>query len=1066
MLKLILSISVIHTFVMGSINNVYAQENIKVSGVVKGSDSDEGLPGVTIFVKGTTNGTTSDIDGQFSLNIKEDAILVFSFIGYKTFETALNGRSIVNPILELDTETLDEVVIIGYGEQKKANLTGAVVTVDAKELEELSTGNLAQGLIGKLAGVQVSQNGTGIPGTASPLVIRAESASSLQRQVLYVIDGVVYSDNDFYAVPGPSGSEVFNRLDPSEIESISILKDGAAAVYGARAAGGVVLVKTKRGQAGKLKFTYNGASGIGQPTQIPDMLTGLQHAELFNEILDVQKSTGQRVNNNDYFTEDELAEIAKRDYNWLEGLYKTAYNQRHAMTMSGGSQDVKYFLAGSYYKETGNYDNLWYKRYSIRSNIDYDVTKNLKFGFGINFSQGDRKNPNYDPGSGNTGEGVLRDWYKRPLTASRWVPPTVNGDPVYNGSWNPYGLLKSDNYKTSTNDNTNFSAKIDYKVPFLDGLKLNGLLSYNINTSSGTRYGQDYPATRYFKDKGIGAGDSSTVNYGNSEGLYESFEKGNVYQFNLGANYSKTFGNHNLSAILVYEQQDGNTRGFSAQKNVADIRGFDYFWAFQNAGNTIGYSYNQGGRWSTIGRLNYDFKGKYLLESSFRAESSNKFSPANRFGIFPSASIGWVLSEESFIKDNVSFINFLKVRSSLGLTGNDGNSSASEWKPTFSAGQTGAIFGTSEVQTNAISANNNGFFVPSRTWAKSRSFNVGMDIAVLNQKLKLTSEYYYNLIYDAFDRPQNVPFVVGNPKPPQVNHKESFSKGYEFQTSYSDNVGKDMNFSIYGNFTKRRSRPLKLYQNPIVLGTWVDELKNDDSNQPGFVALGIIRDEQQLEEVKKMYPGNLNADGDVVINGLVLAPGMIYYKDLGGPNYSRVPDGKLDGNDRKIIAKYTTAPYSYGFGFTLGWKAWKLNTAFGGQFGHKAFIQKDEQVVDTNSNLVATQTQNTFAWWGDYWTEENQDASMPRPAKYGLDGEVSTFWMRNGHTLRLNNISLSYTMPEKIAKKVGMSNLKFYSSATNLWTIISPFNFKDPAVSRAFDYPLVRMVNLGLSFSI
>ncbi|MEQ8472887.1 MAG: TonB-dependent receptor [Marinoscillum sp.] len=1027
----------------------------KVSGKVTGSDTNDGLPGVTIQVKGKNIGVISDIDGQYSITAEDDDLLVFSFIGYKSQEVPVNGRTQLDLVLDLDLQQLDEVVVVGYGEQKKATLTGAITTIKPEDLEELPTGNLAQTLIGKLAGVQVNRNGTGIPGTPSPLVIRAESASGTERQVLYVIDGVIYSD-DSYALPGPSGSEVFNRLDPSEIESISILKDGAAAVYGARGAGGVVLVKTKRGNPGKLKFTYNGSVGVGQPTQIPEMLSGEQHAQMWNDILDIRKSLGARPSANDYFDDEEMANIRANDYDWLEGLFKAAVNQKHAISVSGGSEDVRYFLSGNYYNETGNYDNLWFKRFSVRTNLEYDITKDLMVGVGINFSEGNRRNPNYDPGSGNTGEGVLRDWYKRPLTAPRWIPPTYNGLPVNNGSWNPYGLLQSDNYKTNTSNNTNLSARLEYNVPFLSGLKLSSLLSYNINSSDGTTFGQDYLTYNFYSEGGnFISEDPSTILINNSEGLRESFEKSRVYQFNVSARYAKSFGNHNVGATFVYEQSDGYSRGFNAQKSIADIRGFDSFWAFQNGTNQINGVYNGLGRWGVIGRLTYDYEGRYIFESAFRSESSSKFSPEERFGVFPSVSAGWVISEESFFDNLRSGIDFLKLRTSVGLVGND-NVRPFEWKPAFNAGSTGPIFGQGTgVLTNAITARQNGFIVPSRTWSKTRTWNYGLDARALSNRLSFTYEHYYALTYDAFDRPLAI-YVLGNEKPPTINNKESFSTGDEFQVGFNDKIGGNFNYSIDANFTRRRSRPLKLFQNPLVLGQWDDQTLNDDSNQPGLIALGIIRTDEDLARVQEMYS---------TINGIPVAKGMIYYEDVGGANYSG-PDGQINGDDRRIIAEYTTPPYSYGFGLGFGYKNWRLNASFSGVFGHKEFIQKDEQLVDRNAGLAVNQYTSTFSWWGDYWTEENPNASMPRPAAYGFEGEVSTFWMRDGHTLRMNDISISYTLPKNVMSKIKLANLKFYASATNVWTIISPFDFKDPAVSQAFDYPLVRMINTGLSFSL
>ncbi|MEQ8241100.1 MAG: SusC/RagA family TonB-linked outer membrane protein [Cyclobacteriaceae bacterium] len=1061
--------------------NLTAQDNqVKVTGHVDGEDGQESLPGVTIQIQGTSNGVVTDIDGNYTIYASADDKLVFSFIGYLKEVVPVNNRTRIDVKLKLDLQELEEVVVVGYGEQKKANLTGAVTTIKPEELEEIPTGNLSQTLIGKLAGVQVNRNGTGIPGTPSPLVIRAESASGgISRQVLYVIDGVIFTNEQDGT--GPSGDEIFNRLDPTEIENISILKDAAAAVYGARAAGGVVVVTTKRGKKGKPRFSYSGSIGIGQPTQIPEMLSGYEHALMLNEISKVKGSLpGNRPPRAaDLYTPEELEIIKSRDYNWLDGLFKAAETHRHALNVSGGSETVRYFVGGNYYYESGNYDNLYFRRFGLRSNIEADITNNVKFNIGMSFSEGERKNPSYDPGSGNVGTGVLRDWYKRPLTAPKWLDPLVEGLPTKVGtSWNPYGLLQSNSNRLNSSNNTSIIPKLTYDVPFVKGLKLSTQVSINFNTSSGTTFNQNYDV---YEQKVIPGGNADKLIFSdtltgnvseinNSEGLGESWSKGVNYQWNSSVNYTKTFKKHNVNALLVYEQADGESRQLSLEQTGANVRGYPYVWAFSANGITNRGDYGQVGRWGVIGRLNYDYDGKYLFESTFRGESSSKFAASERFGIFPAVSMGWVISEEAFFNQTVPFIDFLKIRVSTGIVGND-NTRPYEHRPAFipESGASGPIFGTgSGSLSNVVEARNNGFTIPSRTWAKVNNNNIGMDFRGFDNRLSLTLEYYYNRTYDGFDRNSTYPFVIGNAKPPFENYRESFSTGQELQLGWSDKIGEEFSYSIDANFSKRRSRPLKLYQNPAVLGTWVDDLANDDSNQPGYVALGIIRTDEDIERIKAMYwDQSFWQDGLPTIFGIPIAKGMIYYQDLGGENFSREPDGVFDGNDRTIIAEYTTPPYSYGFSLGASWRGIRISASFGGVFGHKEFINKDEQAVPTNN-------ENVFAWWRDYYTEgdenlgvaPNLNSSLPRPFAYGAAGETSTFWMRDGHTLRLNFLNVSYQMPKKLADRMKLSSWKMFMSATNVLTIISPFDYKDPAVARGYDYPLVRTINIGTNFSL
>ncbi|WP_258105756.1 TonB-dependent receptor [Marinoscillum sp. MHG1-6] len=1033
------------------------------------SDDNAPLPGVTIIIKDTpSKGTVTDLDGNFSLQVNDEDVLIFSYVGFVTQEVPVSGKTEVNVTMPLDVESLDEVVIVGYGEQKKANLTGAIVSVKPDELEDIPTGNLAQTLVGKLAGVQVSRNGTGAPGVPSPLIIRGEDASgNIQRQVLYVIDGVIYTNEQDGT--GPSGDEMFNRLDPSEIESISILKDAAAAVYGARAAGGVVVVKTKRGKAGKTVVNYSGSVGVGQPTQIPKMLSGYEHASMLNDIAIGEGNLpgGRPPRASDLFTEEELELIKTRDYDWLDDLFKAAITNRHTLNVSGGSERVRYFVGGNYYYETGNFDNLWYRRYGLRSNIEADLTKDLLFNIGMSFNEGTRKVP-YVQGD----DGRLTGWFKTPLTAPKWVPAIMDGKPVDIGyANNPYGLLESGSERFSVSNNTNINTSLTYDVPFVKGLKLNTRFSYNLNTSTGSNHTTAYEVysleriagtnnNKLLFEETLSANDPRTINV--PAILSESWGKGVNYQLNTSISYANNFGKHNLNALLVYEQADGQSRSLSFNQTGALVDGYPYVWAYSANNITNRGDYDQTGRWGLIGRLNYDYDGKYLFESAFRGEASSKFAKSERFGFFPSVSLGWVISEESFLRDNVGFIDFLKIRTSVGIVGND-NTRPYEHRTAFipEAQANGPIFGTGNGSlSNTAQPRLNGFTVPSRTWAKVRNLNVGLDARVLDNRLSYTFEYYYNKTYDAFDRDRTYPFVLGNDKPPFENYKVSYSTGVEFMLGWSEKVGQDFGYSFDANFSTRKSRPVKLYQNPAVLGTWVDERKNPDSNQPGYFALGIIRDAEHLAEVEQMYPNQpRDANGFLLVDGKPLTPGMIYYEDVGGPDYSREPDGIIDGNDRGIIAKYTDAPYSYGFTLGASWKGFKVSGSFGGVFGHKVFITKNEQALPEVD-------ENVYSWWSDYWTEENTDAKLPRPYGYGYEGEHSTFWMRDGHTLRLNFLNFSYQMPKPISNRLKLNSWKFYVSVTNVWTIVSPFDYKDPVVSEGYDYPLVRTFNIGTSFSL
>ena len=1014
---------------------------------------EEGLPvpGTNIILKGTNQGTITNNEGYYSIpGIPEDGILVFSFLGMETQEIKAGNQTTINIILREESESMEEVVVVGYGSVKRANLTGAVVDIKAAELEDIPASNLSTTLQGRLAGVKISQ-ATGKPGSATPLEIRTSSSYGLVEAPLFVIDGIIYESQ-----------EQFDLLDPTEVESISVLKDASAAVYGARAAGGVVVVKTKSGSEGKTKINYSGSYGINHATQIPEMLSGHDHALMMNEIYDHENGKYRNDPNYEarkaadyrYYTEDELEYIQANEYDWLKGMWQDAFQTRQTLNISGGTEKVRYYAGGSYFFERGNIPDLFYNKYSLRTKLDANITKQIILSFGLNVNHNDSKQPYY---SEESQEGVLRDTYKQLLTAPKWVPPTINDLPVFNNmvTWNPYGLNQSGSYKKSSGNHSTINTALEYRVPFLEGLKLNAQWSYDLSSDKGKRYGQDYYVYN-FETTGthrhiltdVVAGDP--ILYNNREALQEGTGSSHSYQLNVSASYNRSFGKHEIFALVLYEQSESESEGFNTTLTGAAIRGYDYMWAFSQSNISNSPSASETGRLGYIGRLNYNYAQRYILEATFRYEASQKFHPDHRWGFFPAASVGWIISEEKFFKEHIRFIDFFKIRGSAGLVGND-NVSPFQYKYLFSANQTGAIFGNQ--LTNAIEAKNNGVISPEITWQKTRSYNVGADFRFLHGSLDFTFDYYYRFTYDILTRRNStVPTTAGYAKLPNENYGEMFARGLEFELSYNNQFLGDIHYNIGGIFSWDYHRKLKVFQNPAVIGRWDDQLLNDPSNQPGWICVGIIRTQDEVDAILAENP-------DYTIDGKVPEVGMLNFEDIRGENYSEGPDGKIDGNDKTIIAEYTSPPYNYGFTLGLSWKSLMLNMTFSGAFGHKEFINKDEQALPSSSS-------NVFAFWGDYWSDDNPDGSMPRPYEYGLEEQVSTFWMRDGHTLRMSNLNLSYTLPHKFSNTIKISQLRVYFTATNLWTIISPFKYKDPSVSRAYDYPMMSTYNFGLNITL
>lgn len=1028
-----------------------------VEGYVKDTDG-EYLPGVSVSIKGTSEGTITNLEGYYKLSdIPTDGILLYSFMGMLTEEIEVGDKTNIDVTLVQDVQSLEEVVVVGYGTVKRANLTGAVVDIKATELEDIPVGNLASTLDGKLAGVKISSS-TGKPGEDAVLSIRTESSfGRATEEVLYVIDGVITTASEF------------NLLDATEVESISILKDAAAAVYGARAAGGVVVVKTKRGKVGKPQVKYSASLGIAQATKFPEMMDGPSLARMYNDALDLYASYGNRPSPYDYFADDEIEYFETVDYNWLDEILKIATTEKHTVNVSGGNEKIKYFVGGSYYNENGMMDMLSYKRYSLRSNVDAQITENLSASLGINYSYRDKLEPNF---AGESQSGVLRETYKQALTAAPWIPVTIDGLPVNNYiTSNPRSLLESGSYKNGYGNNNGVRASLQYNIPWLKGLVWNFQFSRSERMGKGKEYAQDFEAYNFplagthnhiIVDT---AGPVSSSTYDNEEGMRESSSHGNNYQLNTSLNYSKQIGKHDISALLVYEQSESESNSnWTRIRSQASLPGYDYMWAFGETGWENGSSASESGNLGFIGRLNYGYSEKYLLETTFRYEASQKFHPDNRWGFFPAISAGWVLSEENFFSNAIGFFSFMKLRGSAGIVGND-NITAFTWTPTFTADATGPIFG--EYLTSAVEARNGLTFIPSIHWQTTRSYNVGIDSRFLNNQMSLNIDYYYRHTYDVFNRRSNIPSTVGlssGQRPPEENYGEADARGVEFELGYDGKIG-DFGYNIDGIFSWDKKREVKLFQNPAVEGSWKDDRTNDPSNQPGYIALGIMRTQEQLDDWMELYP-------NYTISGQPLELGMIYYKDIKGPQYidstsGKIaylpPDGTITGADESIIAKYTSPPFHYGFSLGLSYKGLSVNATFTGIFGHKVFISKDEQVTPDPSS---SEINNVFGFWEDYWTPENPDAAYPRAWAYGLDEQNTTFWMRDGHTLRLKNLNISYSMPKKLTKRIGIPEMRFYFSSRNLWTLINPFDHKDPGISRGYDYPLMRTYNFGINITI
>lgn len=1024
----------------------------QVSGLVK-DDTDSPLPGVNVVVKGTTTGTTTDSDGRYVLSLPDgENILVFSFIGYAVQEVAVNNETNIDITLLPDLATLQEVVVVGYGEQKRANVLGAVTSVQPQDIEDNPSANLSTLLRGRMAGVGIGQT-SGKPGASTSIRIRKEGTWNATNPI-FVIDGFIYPDQ-----------EAFDLLDPTEVESISVLKDASAAVYGARAANGVILVKTKRGKVGKPKISYSGSIGISSPTEIPDMLNAYDHATMINDGLKTlyQTKAGTLENDPNYFSPDELEHFKTHNYNWMDEAWKSSSLMRHTLNISGGSDKIKYFVSGTYYNETGNFDQLYAKKYTLRANIEADITKDLKATWLLSNNYREDERPYYKADQADP----MNETFKTLLQMPQWLPPYINDRPVGNNVlWHPMALINGGSYLRNKDNGINMNFGLEYKVPVVEGLSLKVQYGRSNNNAFGKQYLQPYTLYNFGTTGGknhiLTDQVASTTTIKNNDRLYQAYAADVRYQLNAVISYARVFGSHDLSAMLIYEQAENSGDDFYAQRENMLPGGVDQLFAGSADAKEAYGSGSEGGRLSYLGRLNYSYADKYLLEASFRYEGSTKFAPPARWGLFPSVAAGWRVSEESFFADNVRFVSQLKLRGSVGLLGFDGiGENEYRWLQSYSyqAGK-GALFGGSSLGTGMqpkTLPNYNG------TWEKRLSYNYGFDASFLDNRINLSVDAYYRNAYDILNQRENaIPTTVGASLTLE-NYGKMTSRGMDIELGYNGRITGEWKYYLSGNASWGKNKVVQKFQSPGAIGTWVDEIGKPTGAIVGYYATGIIRTQAELDQI-------LAANPDYTIFEEVPQLGMMNYRDIRGADYSEGPDGKIDDNDKDNI-RYSN-PVSVGFSLGTSWKGLRIDLNFNGAIGGYDMVDKEvyKQVALTTThadwkNQPVSPVQSTVAMWKDHWTPENPDASMPRVYD-NMASEASTFWLRSGTVIRLNNVNVSYVVPKTFISKLGMDQVRVFFSGANLWLLTDDIKYKDPSISLYNGYPLMKTYTFGLNLTL
>lgn len=1011
------------------------------------------LAGVSIREKGTENGATTGENGSFSITVADvNAILVFSYVGYFAKEIPAQSDNLT-VVLEEDQTNLDEVVVVGYGTQKRVNLTGAITSVKTENIGNIPAANLSNTLAGRIPGATVV-SASGLAGASSSIRIRGSF-----EEPLYVINGVI------------KGKADFDALDVNEVESINFLKDAAsAAVYGSKAGNGVILLTTKQGIEQKPSFEYKGSYSFSNPTRPIHDFSATQEIEFLNQMavsLGQPKPYGQEIY--DYFKD--------KSYRINDYIWQTPTVQQHNLGVRGGSQALLYNLSLGTHNEDGSYKNLNFDRYNFRSDVIANVSKN--FQINVNLS-GNQRNYHrwYWPYDGAE-DFEIADFYRATFNWSRLYPFYVDADgnpststddfPVVPGAWHPVELMvNSGGYRDIKYRNLDGILRFDLNLSdYVDGLSTSLQGHYNAydrNMKSFVVHNRSYifqPAstTNRFIPGPI---DPTKVNIHNLSATYPNIaeETGfyNSYQLNWYLRYDKSFGLHDISALAVYEQAKDNGKYLNGRADDLLTTSIDQIYN-ASSDNTKrwfeGYE-AQTARESYIGRLNYTFNNKYIAEFSFRYDGNYKFAPGHQWGFFPSGSAAWRLSEERFLQD-VAWLNELKIRGSYGTTGNDNYPNGDplpgfQWSQTY-VKNTGFIFGNTLLDGIAPGPMPN----PLITWSTSAMWNVGTDFGLLNNRLTGALDYFEREQRNILGaRLASTPSTLGATLP-DVNYAKRSWKGFEFNADWNDKVG-EFNYTVYGNLGYAVDQwdiydEAQAFIDGTYEGNWRSRIGKPENRVSGLISKGIIRTQEQLDALP---------DGFTQF-GREPKLGYLLFEDIRGANYSEGSDGKIDENDVTYLSDNGAPRINYGIGFRLQWKGLAINAHFQGVGAY------DRMVSTMNGGGVFQVDRPYFdVWASDYWTPENPNATYPRVTGEfnvaDVGGAASTFWLRNGAYFRLKNVDLGYSLPQQWFSRLGVQRVQFFVNATNLFAI-SGMTEHDPEQETLDSYPLMRTFTGGLNIN-
>lgn len=984
------------------------------------------LPGTNVIVKGTTNGTQTDFDGNYSITAASDATLIFSYVGFKTIEIPVNGNSSVDVTMQEDAAALDEVVVTGYGTQTRGELTGSVGTVDVAEATKTPVVNAAEALQGRVAGVTITNNGQ--PGSTPVVRIRGFGSGN-SNDPLYIIDGVQTDD------PG-----ILNSINPADIQQMNVLKDGAAAIYGARASNGVVIVTTKSGgyNLDRARVSLDMYTGFSVATNLPEMLTPAQHGQmLWQSILnDGGTPSHPQYGNGPTPVVPETIQgvpvtmnVAPNGTDWVDEIYRSAITQNASITLENGNEKSKFLFSAGYLNRQGIQIHTGFKRGNVRLNSEFKVGDRIRIGEHANIS--------FDNRSGG------QSWFNFAQRMSPLVP-VYDADGNFGGNYsNDTGLSNPNNpVAEATRQKDNFAktfrvfGDIYATVDILDGLQFKTSFGGSIRAYNDRRFRALIP-------------ESSEPIATNT--LTEADQDTYEWVWTNTLNYNKSFGDHSINALIGIEALDNHGKGKEISRTDYFYERPDYYLLSNGGGApNVAYAYdNASSLFSVFGTVNYDYDGKYLLTATVRRDESSRFIGDNKSDIFPSFSAGWVVSNENFWPTD-SFMSRLKLKGSWGQLGNQSLpvdnptvnfSILSEQYANYA--YNGSAAGI--TQGAILSAAGN----PDLKWETSETTNFGIEMGFFDNKLNFSAEYFTITTKDLINQDGSLYSSTAlDAAPPYVNLGSFRNKGVDATLSFSDQTDSGFNYGIDVNFSHYKNEVLDLisaFQTGFGGFRTTGTVTRTQEGQPissfyGRIVDGIFASEAEVANAPSQGFAT-NADG----------VGRFRYRDING-------DGTINDDDRTFIGS-PHPDFTYGINLRMGYKGFDMSAFFQGSQGNDIF-NNDKVYTDFPSFFNANRSVRVL----DSWTPDNLDAELPALSQSitNNEGAANSFFVEDGSYMRLKNLQIGYTFNEEVSSYLGMDSVRLYLQGTNLFTITG-YDGVDPELQPRLDGGAIDNLTIGVS---